>query len=65
MDYSQSLAIWFAMKSTVAGIRGRGTPQEEVFVPFNLPPLKPEPAEDAKPAVAVPASSSEAMPVGV
>ena len=65
MDYSQSLAIWFAMKSSVAGIRGRGAPEEEVFVPFNLPPLKPEPAEDAKPAVAVPASSSEAMPVGV
>ncbi len=65
MDYSQSLAIWFAMKSSVAGIRGRGAPQEEVFVPFNLPPLKPEPAEDVKPAVAVPASSSEAMPVGV
>ena len=65
MDYSQSLAIWFAMKSSVAGIRGRGAPAEEVFVPFNLPPLKPEPEEDAKPAVAVPASSSEAMPVEV
>jgi hypothetical protein len=65
MDYSQSLAIWFAMKSSVAGIRGRGAPQEEVFVPFNLPPLKPEPTEDAKPAVAVPVSSSEVMPVEV
>ena len=65
MDYSQSLAIWFAMKSSVAGIRGRGAPEEEVFVPFNLPPVKPEPVEEAKPAVAVPASSSEAMPVGV
>ena len=38
---------------------------EEVFVPFNLPPVKPELTEEAKPPVAVPASSSEAMPVGV
>jgi len=53
------------MKSSVAGIRGRGAPEEEVFVPFNLPPVKPEPAEEAKPAVAVPASSSEAVPVEV
>ena len=65
MDYSQSLAIWFAMKSSVAGMRGRGAPEEEVFVPFNLPPVKSELMEEAKPAVAVPASSSEAMPVEV
>ena len=68
MDYSQSLAIWFAMKSMrERGAPGKGTPSqpEEVFVPFNLPPVKPEPMEEAKPAVAVPASSSEAPPVGV
>ena len=42
MDYSQSLAIWFAMKSMrERGAPGKATPSqpEEVFVPFNLPPL--------------------------
>jgi len=63
MDYSQSLAIWFAMKSSVAGIRGRGAPEEEVFVPFNLPPVKPQATAEAQPPVA--ASSSDAMPIGV
>jgi hypothetical protein len=60
------------MKSIMAFIRERGVPgeanpfqSEEVFVPFNLPPMKPELAEEAKPALAVPASSSEAMPVEV
>jgi len=68
MDYSQSLAIWFAMQSMrERGAPGKATPSqpEEVFVPFNLPPVKPEPMEEAKPAVAVPASLSEALPVGV
>jgi len=65
MDYSQSLAIWFAMKSSVAGMRGRGAPEEEVFVPFHLPPAKYEPTKEAQPPVAVPASSSEALPIGV
>ena len=65
MEYTQSLAIWIAMKSVTASIRERGAAPEEVFVPFNLPPVKPEPMEEAKPAVAVPASSSEALPVGV
>ena len=64
MDFSQALAIgviWTEMNS----IREHGAAAEEVFVPFNLPPVKPEPAEEAKPAVAVPASSSEAVPVEV
>ena len=65
MEYTQSLAIWIAMNSVTASIRERGVAPEEVFVPFNLPPVKPEPAEEAKPAVAVPASSSEAVPVEV
>jgi hypothetical protein len=65
MEYTQSLAIWIAMKSVTASSRERGAALEEVFVPFNLPPVKPEPMEEAKPAVAVPASSSEALPVAV
>jgi hypothetical protein len=65
MEYTQSLAIWIAMNSVMASIRERGAAPEEVFVPFNLPPVKPEPMEEAKLAVAVPASSSEAPPVGV
>ena len=59
MEYTQSLAIWIAMKSVTASIRERGAVPEEVFVPFNLPPVKPEPTEEARPPVAVPASSSE------
>ena len=65
MKYTQSLAIWMAMKSVMASIRERGAAPEEVFVPFNLPPVKPEPMEEAKPAMAVPASLSEALPVRV
>lgn len=65
MEYTQSLAIWIAMKSVTASIRERGGAPEEVFVPFNLPPVKPEPMAEAKPAVAVPASASDALPVGV
>jgi hypothetical protein len=68
MEYTQSLAMWRAMASIIE----RGAPREanqsqpeEVFVPFHLPPVKAEPTEEAKPPVAVPASSSEAMPVGV
>ena len=66
MDYSQSLAIWFAMKSTrERGAPGKATPsqREEVFVPFNLPPVKPQATAEAQPPVA--ASSSDAMPIGV
>jgi hypothetical protein len=37
MEYTQSLAIWIAMKSVTASIRERGAAPEEVFVPFNLP----------------------------
>ena len=68
MEYAQSLAIWRAMTH----IGESGTPMkatqsqpEEVFVPFHLPPVKPELTEEAQPPVAVPASSSEVMPVGV
>jgi hypothetical protein len=71
MEYTQSLTIWMAMKSIMGSIRERGgavegnqSQPEEVFVPFNLPPVKPEPMEEAKPAVAVPASSSEVLYVG-
>ena len=64
MEYTQSLAIWFAMKSLVARIANQSQP-EEVFVPFNLPPLKPEPTKEARQPVAVPASSSKALPLGV
>lgn len=64
MDYTQSLAIWLAVKSQVASITNSSQP-EEGFVPFNLPPVKPEPMEEAKPPVAVVASSSEALPVGL
>ena len=72
MDYTQSLAIWLAMQSIVARISDRGGPgeanpsqPEEVFVPFHLPRVKPELTEEAKPAVAVPASSAKTIPVGV
>jgi hypothetical protein len=64
MDFSQALAIW-VIWTEMNSIREHGAAPEEVFVPFNLPPVKPEPMEEAKPAVAVPASSSEASPVGV
>ena len=66
MDYSQSLAIWFAMKSTrERGAPGKATPSqpEEVFVPFNLPRVNPQATAEAQPPVA--ASSSDAMPIGV
>ena len=66
MEYTQSLAIWMAMKSVMASIRERGVPgeanpsqPEEVFVPFNLPPLPQQgqpmlhPAAEAKARVAV------------
>ena len=68
MDYSQSLAIWFAMQSMrERGAPGKATPSqpEEVFVPFHLPRVKPELTEEAKPPVAVPASSAQTIPVGV
>lgn len=65
MDYTQSLALWLALGSIVPPEKANRSQPEEVFVPFNLPPVKPEPTEEARPPVAVPASSSEAMPVGV
>jgi hypothetical protein len=34
-----------------------------VFVPFNLPPVKPQATAEAQPPVA--ASSSDAMPIGM
>jgi hypothetical protein len=60
MDYIQSMAIWFAMRSTMAptserrvpGEANRSRPEEE-FVPFRLPPVKPQPTEEAQPRVAV------------
>jgi hypothetical protein len=67
MECIQSLAIWIALESIRerdGREKARISKQEEVFVPFNLPPVKPEPSEDAKPAVAVPASSSEVLYVG-
>ena len=64
MEYIQSLAFWLALKSQVARIANQSQP-EEGFVPFNLPPVKPEPTEEAKLPVAVPASSSEGLPVAV
>ena len=63
MEYTQSLAIWIAMNSVTASIRERGVAPEEVFVPFNLPPVKPQATTEAQPPVA--ASSSDAMPIGV
>ena len=70
MEYTQSLAIWIAMNSVTASIRERGIPAEanrsqpeEVFVPFNLPPVKPQATAEAQPPVA--ASSSDAMLIGV
>ena len=72
MENTQSLAIWLAMESFVALMRksgdlGKANPSqpEEVFVPFNLPPVKPEPTEEPKLPVAVVVPSSEARPVGV
>ena len=72
MEYTYSLAIWFAVKSIVAPMRERGTPgeanpsqQEEVFVPFNFSALDRKLAKEAKRPVAVPASSFEAKPVAV
>ena len=54
LEYSQSLAIWRTMVSIMARIRERGAPveanqsqQEEVFVPFHLPPAKPQPTAEA------------------
>lgn len=64
MEYTQSLAIWIVMKSVVARFANQSQPEEE-FVPFNLPPVKPEPTKEARQPVAVPASSSEALPLGV
>jgi hypothetical protein len=64
MEYTQSLAIWLAMKSQLVRIANQSQP-EEGFVPFNLPPVKPEPTKEARLPVAVPASSSEALPLGV
>lgn len=63
MEYTQSLAIWRAVTSIMASIRERGAPREanqsqpeEVFVPFHLPPAKPQSTAEAWPPVAVPPS---------
>ena len=64
MEYPQSLAIWIAMKSVTASSRERGAAPQEVFVPFNLPPLPQQghpilhPAADARPPVALAPSAS-------
>ena len=70
MEYTQSLTICMAMKSIIGSIRERGgavegnqSQPEEVFVPFNLPPVKPQATAEAQPPVA--ASSSNAIPIGV
>jgi hypothetical protein len=59
MDYIQSTAIWFAMKSFIDRTSERRAPgeansfqPEEEFVPFRLPPVKLEPREEAQPRVA-------------
>jgi len=62
MDFSQALAIWVIWTETNS-IREHGAAPEEVFVPFNLPPVKPQATAEAQPPVA--ASSSDAMPIGV
>jgi hypothetical protein len=66
MEYNQSLAIFFAMRSVMASSKERGAAEqaypsqsEEVFVPFRLPPMTSEPTVEAQPPVAVP--GSEAM----
>ena len=60
MDYIQSTAIWFALRSTMAPTSERRVPREanlpqpeEEFVPFRLPPVKPQQTEEAQPRVAV------------
>jgi hypothetical protein len=58
MDYIQSVASWIAMKSIMARTiqrAGEANPSqpEEEFVPFNLPPAKTQPTEEAQPAAAV------------
>ena len=62
MDFSQALAIWVIWTETNS-IREHGAAPEEVFVPFNLPPVKPQTTAEAQPPVA--ASSSNAIPIGV
>ncbi|MFL5586248.1 MAG: hypothetical protein ACJ8DI_01165 [Ktedonobacteraceae bacterium] len=62
MDFSQALAIWVIWTETNS-IREHGAAPEEVFVPFNLPPVKPQATAEAQPPVA--ASSSDVMPIGV
>ena len=69
MEY---IAIWLAVNSRMAHMRECGalreaTPsqREEVFVPFNFSALDRKLAQEAKLSVAVPASSTEATPVGV
>lgn len=60
MDYIQSVASWIAMKSIMARTSqrraaGEANPSqpEEEFVPFNLPPAKPQPTEEDQTAAAV------------
>jgi hypothetical protein len=72
MECVLSIAFYIAMESITASIRGRGVSEtantsqpEEVFVPFHLPSLKPQPTAEAQPPVAIPTSSYEARPIGV
>jgi hypothetical protein len=65
MSWAAALAFLGVMRAWDARQEERTSRQEEVFVPFNLPSMKPEPTEEARLPVAVPASSSEAQPVGV
>ena len=66
MDFSQALGIWVIWTETNS-IREHGAAPEEVFVPFNLPPLPQQgqpilhPTADARPRVAVAPSASHAQ----
>ena len=60
MDYIQSTAIWFALRSIIAPTSERRVPgeaslsqPEEEFVPFRLPPVQLQQTEEAQPRVAV------------
>lgn len=58
-----ALAFLGILRTWDAREEDRKSRQEEVFVPFNLPPVKPQATAEAQPPVA--ASSSDAMPIGV
>lgn len=62
-DLVAALAFLGILRTWDAREEDRKSRQEEVFVPFNLPPVKPQATAEAQPPVA--ASSSDAMPIGV